>query len=66
MTFEAFILMCGALSYPQAVYIMQHEKEYNIRAVACAVDRWKQEQPKPAPLKTLRDVPAQPASGRAP
>jgi len=56
VTFEAFILGCS-LTYAQAIHIMRHEKEYNIRAVACAIDRWKQDQPKPRSLKTLRDVP---------
>ena len=58
MNIEALILACGALTYQQAVHIMQHDKEYNVRALACAVNRWKQEQPKPKPLKTLRDVSA--------
>jgi hypothetical protein len=60
MNLEAFILACGILTYEQAIHIMKHKKEYNTRAVACAVNRWKQEQPKPKPLKTLRDVPQEP------
>lgn len=58
MTLETLILACGMLTYSEAVYIMQHEKEYGIRAVACAVNRWKQEHPAPK-LKTLEDAKAE-------
>lgn len=54
MTLEALILGCGIMTYEQATYIRERWREYDNRAVACAVIRWKQEQPKPR-LKSLEE-----------
>lgn len=58
MTLEALILGCGILTLAQANHIRQHWREYDNRAVACAIDRWKQEQ-RPKRLKGLHDMPTQ-------
>lgn len=55
LAIEAFILACS-LTYNQALYVLKHEKEYNNRAVACAINRKKQEETKPK-FKTMEDIP---------
>jgi len=55
MSLEAIILSCGILTSAQASHIRKHWLEYDNRAVACAIIRGKQEQPK-SPLKNLEDA----------
>ena len=55
MSLEAIILGCGIMTYAQANHIRKHWQEYDNRAVACAIIRWKQEHAKP-PLKSLEDA----------